>query len=427
MILLWAFFRVNNSNYFSEYRSTPDPPSSTVSMKPKLRNWIKHFVSLGVLCGAACGGEMDASRLAQGREALRFAEAQIPRITPVTEQDAAWIELASAWGGTDPARGLDLFQRVKDTQQLEGVAIELCGLHARKLIADSGVPAALKTIQAIPFGSLRHLCWVAVGETWAQTDAKAAAVWARTLPREMDRDWTLYYVATGMSRKEPAAALGLAREIKDPFFLECLQRHILFELAAKDPREAWGKLGECPAGMRWQVAAEIGWCWARVDRAAALMAIEKLAPSREQSAAWSGVAAVDAEWDGKAASVALVKAEPTLAFLKNTERLIEAWAAKSPTEAMAWIEMQEHMDAEQRWLWKGTVLREASKRDPVEGQKMLARVGIKPSHWMACGDGFAQADAQGALAWAKGVSDPVRRIYALIGVARGAAAGRVAD
>lgn len=351
------------------------------------------------------------TRLATGREALRIAEALIAKLElEDAGRDEAWIALAEAWGAYDPGRGLEKFANVRDSSKLEAAAIQLCAQHAKKLAEEHGIPKALETISAIPYGSLRHLGWAALGEVWAQSDRVRAATWARSLPRETDRQWTLYFVARGTARASHAEALKLVEECNDPFFTECLGRDLALQRARLHPAGAWTASSDCPDHLQWQVAEEIGFRWANKDRDAARKAIEASSFPDTRTAGLCGIAAAQALQTPRSASEALTAADPEGRFRTSATRLVRAWAKKHPAEALEWAR-ERRLGAEALRVW--------ASHDPPAALKALGSVDDREL-WNAYADGFARQDARAALAWAKTLTDTVARCHALIHVARGA-------
>ncbi|HYF50740.1 MAG TPA: hypothetical protein VEJ63_15105 [Planctomycetota bacterium] len=207
---------------------------------------------MSLYCAAA---DPRATRAGAAREALAFAERLVAAF-PEDERDRAWLDIAEAWAGLDPEKGLSYFQKVKDTRTIESSAIILCRCYALKLMTERGVAGALKSINELKFGSLRHLSWVAVGEVWARTNTEKAAAWARTLPRQLDREWTLLYISKGAAQASADTASAIAKEITDPDLSRAAHRYIFMLSAQKEPAAAWAKMFDGEGEHQQALAAE---------------------------------------------------------------------------------------------------------------------------------------------------------------------------
>jgi hypothetical protein len=112
-------------------------------------------------------------------------------------------------------------------------------------VADDPVSAA-KALETMPEGERRNEAVHIIAQTWAAIDSEAALIWARDLPRRLERGLAMQEVFSVMAKSDPISALRLAGEtLNTP---ECVWPIIVEQWAKKDGQGALSWVNQQPKG-----------------------------------------------------------------------------------------------------------------------------------------------------------------------------------
>lgn len=204
--------------------------------------------------------------------------------------------------------------------------------------AETDPKAAATWAASLPEGGFRSLVLDQAAGAWAEGNWADAAEWARQVTDEGAREQVMRFIAGELVRSDPMEALRLAVDLSPTQTRDELIRRAAMEWATSDaPNAAQWAMGISDPALRAQVLASISMAWSDQDvQAAATLAVNGLPAGRSQSDALVGIASRWAQVDPEAAA-AWVSRYPAGAAKKDArEAVVAIWLLIDADAAAKW-------------------------------------------------------------------------------------------
>jgi hypothetical protein len=132
-----------------------------------------------------------------------------------------------------------------ENERREDKGMDIMRSRLPDCVADDPVSAA-KALETMPEGERRNEAVLIIAQKWAAIDSEAALIWARDLPRDLERGLAMQVVFSVMAKSDPISALRLADET--PNTPECVWPIIVEQWAKKDGQGALSWVNQQPKG-----------------------------------------------------------------------------------------------------------------------------------------------------------------------------------
>lgn len=199
--------------------------------------------------------------------------------------------------------------------------------------AESDARAAAAWAESLPICPVRLPAVDGVAIMWAQADPQAAVQWVQKLPEGEERDSVLQSAAYEAARTDPLLALEIAVELPEAAARDDLIQHAALQWAAIAPEDAAGWSDQIPHEiLKGRVLSGVATAWGDRDPvAAAQLALSSLPPGRDFENAIIGIVQRWAQKDPEAAADWVTTSFPTGSLLEETaaESVMRLWPDES--------------------------------------------------------------------------------------------------
>lgn len=255
----------------------------------------------------------------------------------------------------------------------------------------------------------------AVAKRWAGIDAPSALNWAQGLPPTQGKS-ALAAVLGGIAEQDPARAISMAKGLPSGAASSAALIVVAGVLRRTDPTGALALI----SGLKWsdsiRTVIETLEGWAQTDPGSAAAAAAAM-----NKGSFNYMDLVYRKWALQDPQAALASAGTLPKSSKRYSAISAAltcWAQRDPAAALAYCK---ELRGDDQYHSIGTIMKELTKTDPgralaalqdLPAKARLSSVGSLASSWV-------ETDMEGALSWAKNLTNAKERSAALEGLGEG--------